>query len=174
MHLNVEIKARCRQTEEIHTLLLEQGADFRGEDHQIDTYFRVPQGRLKLRQGLIENALIHYERPNQAGPKTSEVSLCPAPEGEALKAVLHRALGTLVTVDKRRRIYFIKNVKFHLDQVVGLGSFVEIEAIDSHGDLGETYLRSQCDHYMQLMAVMPEDLLEVSYSDMLLGQQMAE
>ena len=173
MHLNVEIKAHCRQPENIHELLLQQGAEFRGEDHQIDTYFRVPQGRLKLRQGLIENALIHYDRPNQAGPKTSEVSLYPAPEGEALKAVLHRALGTLVTVDKKRRIYFIKNVKFHLDQVVGLGSFVEIEAIDSQGNLGEGYLRDQCGHYMQLMAVLPEDLLEVSYSDMLLSQSTA-
>jgi adenylate cyclase class IV len=138
-----------------------------GEDHQIDTYFRVPQGRLKLRQGNIENALIHYDRPNQAGPKTSEVTLCPAPEGAALLAVLSRALGVLKVVDKRRRIYFIDNVKFHLDEVASLGQFVEIEAIDADGSLGEARLRAQCNHYLELLEIGPADLLERSYSDML-------
>lgn len=74
-HLNVEIKARCNDHEVIREYLKARDADFRGVDHQIDTYFHVPHGRLKLREGEIENFLIHYERSDQDGPKQSHVTL---------------------------------------------------------------------------------------------------
>lgn len=170
MHLNIEIKARCADPEHLHRKLMGAGADYRGEDHQIDTYFRVPDGRLKLRQGNIENSLIFYRRPDQAGPKASEVALHPvAPDhGHSLRSLLDQALGCHIVVDKRRRIYFIDNVKFHLDRVEGLGSFVEIEAIDADGTIGRERLREQCDQYLSYLGIRPEDLLEGSYSDMLL------
>ncbi|MBL7709922.1 MAG: hypothetical protein JNJ86_12680, partial [Chitinophagaceae bacterium] len=65
--LNVEIKARCADASFIRNYLLNQGAEFKGTDLQTDTYFNVTNGRLKLREGNIENALIWYERTNQAG-----------------------------------------------------------------------------------------------------------
>ncbi|MCU0334732.1 MAG: class IV adenylate cyclase [Chitinophagaceae bacterium] len=133
-HLNVEIKATCRQPAEVRRRLLAAGADFKGTDHQTDTYFNVPDGRLKLRQGPIENALIHYQRSNDAAPKGSAVTMTVVPPNSDLKQVLAHALGVLVEVVKEREIYFIDNVKFHLDTVPGLGSFVEIEAIDLHGN----------------------------------------
>jgi adenylate cyclase class 2 len=74
-HIIIEIKAKCADHEPIRQILLEKGADFRGTDHQIDTYFKVPNGRLKLREGNIENTLIHYERENEEGPKQSNVTL---------------------------------------------------------------------------------------------------
>ncbi len=168
MHLNIEIKARCSNQDFIRNLLLDRQADFRGTDHQIDTYFQVPKGRLKLRQGSIENNLIHYDRPDQAGPKASEVHLYACQDGEALKATLVAALNIKVVVDKKREIYFIENVKFHLDQVEELGTFVEIEAIDSDGSIGRDKLKEQCDYYLELFKVQEEDLLQNSYSDMLL------
>jgi adenylate cyclase, class 2 len=61
-HLIVEIKARCSDPEKIRTILRARGARFAGLDHQVDTYFRVSAGRLKLREGKIENALIFYCR----------------------------------------------------------------------------------------------------------------
>ena len=137
MHLNIEIKARCPNPAGIRSILQANKADFRGTDHQVDTYFNVPQGRLKLREGNIENALIHYKRSNQKGPKRSDVHLFKTSPETDLKAVLQAALDTKVVVDKNREIYFIQNVKFHIDTVVNLGSFVEIEAIDLEGDLGE-------------------------------------
>ena len=70
----IEIKARCHQPEKIKAILASKNALFKGIDHQIDTYFQVPKGRLKLREGNIENHLIQYHRPNQAGPKKSSVS----------------------------------------------------------------------------------------------------
>lgn len=167
-HLNIEIKARCGHPEKIRALLLDRNARFIGEDHQIDTYFTVPNGRLKLREGTIENNLIHYNRSNQAGPKRSAVSLYKPKPGSSLKPLLSSALGVKVVVNKRRSIYFIENVKFHIDEVQELGSFVEIEAIDEDGSIGETKLQEQCEHYMTLFEIKPEDLVEVSYSDLLL------
>lgn len=168
MHLNIEIKARCDNQDFIRTLLQDRQADFRGTDHQIDTYFQVPKGRLKLRQGSIENNLIHYDRPDQAGPKASEVHLYACQDGAALRATLSAALDTKVVVDKKREIYFIDNVKFHLDQVNELGTFVEIEAIDSDGSIGRDRLKEQCDYYLELFKIQENDLLQNSYSDMLL------
>jgi adenylate cyclase class IV len=48
-----------------------------------------------------------------------------------LKNILIRQLGVKIVVDKRRKIYFIDNVKFHFDVVENLGTFIEVEAIDS-------------------------------------------
>ena len=167
-HLNVEIKARCDDLAAIRTILEAHAADFKGEDHQIDTYFRVPEGRLKLREGTIERSLIFYRRPDQAGPKSSTVVRYTPKPDPGLKEVLAAALGVWVVVDKRREIYFIDNVKFHLDRVDDLGTFVEIEAIGEDAD--EAELRVQCEHYLALFGVPDEALVEGSYSDLLAGE----
>jgi adenylate cyclase, class 2 len=169
MHLNIEIKARCIDPEKARQYLLAQGADFKGTDYQEDTYFNVTNGRLKLRQGNIETALIHYNRENEAGPKSSYVSLYATHNGNALKAVLEKALGIGIVVKKQREIYFIGNVKFHIDVVPGLGDFVEIEAIDSDGSIGAEQLQAQCSFYMKALDIKDADLLSESYSDMLEG-----
>jgi adenylate cyclase, class 2 len=164
----IEIKARCANPEPIRDLLRARGADFRGVDHQTDTYFVVPHGRLKLREGNIENCLVYYEREDREGPKQSAVTLSPLEPGAPLKGILARALGILVVVEKRREIYFIENVKFHVDAVKGLGPFVEIEAIDRDGTLGRDKLLAQCREFQGLFRLAPSDLVAVSYSDLLL------
>ena len=167
----VEIKARTDRTAEMRALLLQNHAHFRGTDRQIDHYFNVPEGRLKLRNGNIEQSLIFYRRANQAGPKDSSVSLTRLESTDlatSLADTLDRALGTWVKVDKTREIYFIDNVKFHLDRVEGLGHFVEIEAIGDRADQREELL-GQCKRYMELLGVRQEDLVTNSYSDMLGG-----
>lgn len=166
-HLNIEIKARCTDPTHIVHFLKENQADFRGEDHQIDTYFHTQSGRLKLREGNIEHSLIYYERPDQKGPKAAEIILIPQPP-EEIKALLEKTNGIKVVVDKVRRIYFIDNVKFHIDTVQDLGAFVEIEAIDLDGSIGREKLLKQCNYYLQAFRIPEEDLLTASYSDMLL------
>ncbi|PAU94556.1 adenylate cyclase [Aliifodinibius salipaludis] len=166
--LNIEIKAHCDQPDRIRTILNEYNADFKGTDHQVDTYFDVPEGRLKLRQGTIENNLIFYKRDNQSGPKASTINLVPAKHPEKLHALLDNAMGVKVVVDKEREIYFIDNVKFHIDQVKELGSFVEIEAIDEDGTIGEEKLRQQCQKYLTLFDISDDQLISHSYSDMIL------
>jgi adenylate cyclase, class 2 len=167
--LNVEIKAKCTDPSFIRNYLLSNRADFKGTDIQTDTYFNVLNGRLKLRQGNIENNLIYYERTNQAGPKSSHFQLVKVEDAEGLKEVLTKSNGIKVVVKKIREIYYIRNVKFHIDEVPGLGSFVEIEAGNIQVDLSQVQLKEQCDFYLKEFGVKNEDLIEVSYSDMLLA-----
>ncbi len=169
-HLNVEIKAKSTNHDFVRQYLEDHKAEFKGVDHQIDTYFKAPVGRLKLREGSIENNLIYYQRTDQAGPKQSHIDYCEVLPNSELKTVLTSALGVLVVVDKQREIYFIDNVKFHIDKVVGLGEFVEVEAIDYSDTIGLDKLREQCNYYMNELGIQSSDLLTNSYSDMLFSK----
>ncbi|WP_430896093.1 MULTISPECIES: class IV adenylate cyclase [unclassified Paraflavitalea] len=167
--LNVEIKARTKNSDAIREYLLNNGAVSKGTDHQTDTYFNVPNGRLKLREGNIENNLIFYNRSNQAGPKSSHFNLSPVADPASLKAVLSASLGVKVAVVKKREIYFIENVKFHIDTVNELGNFVEIEASNLYAPKTQEELLTQCEFYMKAFDIVETDLIAISYSDMLLN-----
>ena len=167
-YLNVEIKARCDNPAAVRSWLRDNNAEFRGTDKQTDTYFNTLKGRLKLREGNIENNLIYYERNNQAGPKSSHFNLIKIEDAAGLKEVLEKSAGIKVIVTKIREIYYIKNVKFHIDNVPGLGSFIEIEAGNIGADLTRIELEAQCKFYMEAFQIGTADLLERSYSDMLL------
>lgn len=167
-HINIEIKARHGNISKVREVLKLEKAVFKGTDHQIDTYFNVNFGRLKLREGNIENYLIYYDRQNKTSPKQSNVILYEVTSGSSLKELLTKALGILVEVDKHREIYFIDNVKFHLDKVKDLGSFIEIEAIDKEGRRSKDELLEQCNHYLAIFDIPEEDLIDDSYSDLLL------
>ncbi|MDE3236330.1 MAG: class IV adenylate cyclase [Bacteroidota bacterium] len=168
--INIEIKAKCFHPEKVEAFLFANHAEYKGIDKQKDTYFNVPAGRLKLRQGNIENTLIYYHRPNQAGPKQSDFSITQVGDGPTIENLLAAALGVLVVVEKRRKIFYISNVKFHIDEVPGLGSFVEIEAGNMLNEsLTEKDLLAQCELYMRAFEIEEKDLIENSYSDMLLN-----
>ena len=166
--INIEIKARTRNADVIRKFLLDHHAEFRGTDLQTDTYFNVPAGRLKLRQGNIENNLIFYERENTAGPKRSDFQLVAVQDSEALLVLLTKAIGIKVKVVKKREIYFIGNIKFHIDKLEELGSFVEIEASNKEHNISVEELQAQCNQYIAAFGINKEDMLSNSYSDMLL------
>ncbi|MDX2442504.1 MAG: class IV adenylate cyclase [Bacteroidales bacterium] len=170
--LNIEIKAWCENPEQIENILLEKKARYIGTDHQIDTYFHTTDGRLKLREGNIETSLIQYNRIETKGLKKSEVLLYK-PQGDVtiLKDILKRNLGVRTIVDKKRKIFFIENVKFHLDDVKGLGKFLEIEAIDESLQVSEDQLNAQCIKYIKLFKIREGDFIGKSYSDMILEQK---
>jgi len=166
--INIEIKARTNRAAAIRQYLLNHEAEAHGTDEQTDTYFNVPHGRLKLRQGNIENNLIYYQRKETGGPKQSAVDLVKVDDSEGLKNILMKCLGVKAVVKKRREIYYIRNVKFHLDTLEELGSFVEIEASNRFEDIPAEQLRQQCEAYMEEFGVREEDLIEMSYSDMVI------
>lgn len=168
-HLNFEFKAKANNLELPEKKLQDLHPFFKGEDHQIDTYFHVPNGRLKLREGNIENALIYYERPDTHEAKESKVILYPHVPDENLKELLTKVHGIKVVVDKYRKIYFVDNVKIHFDQVKGLGTFIEVEAIDKDGNLGLETLKSQCLEFARMFNIKPEDYVACSYSDLIIS-----
>ncbi len=172
-NLSIEIKARIYNHDSIRAFLKRHHADYRGEDHQVDTYFTVRQGKLKIREGTIENSLVHYERQEIKGPKRCEYSIVHFKPGDPvlqqLKKMLESAVGILVVVEKKREIYFLDTIKFHLDRVDGLGTFFEIEVgkselCDEAGQYG------QCKELLMQLDIGEEHLLTGSYSDMMLAK----
>jgi adenylate cyclase, class 2 len=170
--LNIEIKAKCTDPANIRKILTEKKAIFKGTDNQKDTYFNVKNGRLKMREGNIEYSLIHYDREDISGPKRSDVLYYHPRKEDLIKQLLQKAIGTLVIVNKKREIYYIDNIKFHIDEVEKLGSFVEIEAIDKTGNIGAEKLFEQCKKYLSLFQIKDEDLINNSYSDMLIKKDL--
>jgi len=166
--LNFEFKVRTNRLNDLENHLLRLNPKFIGVDHQTDTYFNVSKGRLKLREGNIENALIFYERPDAAGAKQSNVLLYQHKPDAALKAIMIQTLGIKAIVKKARKIYFLDNVKFHFDAVEGLGTFIEVEAIDETGKKGIAVLLDQCRYYADYFEVSPADFVSGSYSDLIM------
>lgn len=164
---NFEFKAKVNDIEIYENKLLELNPIYKGIDHQIDTYFNVQKGRLKLREGNIENSLIHYTRENIQGSKQSDIILYQHEPNIALKNILSLELGIKTIIDKQRKIYFIGNVKFHFDLVKDLGTFVEVEAIDNQENFTIEELKKQCDYYFDFFGLTKSHLIDKSYSDLI-------
>ena len=170
--LNIEIKAHCRDPLAAEHYLLNTGARLAGIDVQEDTYYNVPEGRLKLRQGRIENNLIFYRRTDQEGPKASSFLLHPVTDGPSLHALLSESLGVKITVKKNRKIFFLDHTKFHIDEVPGWGNFIEIEVSNlNHPFLTEASMQADCRRYMSDLGIREKDLVAGSYSDMLMERE---
>ncbi|MBK7212427.1 MAG: class IV adenylate cyclase [Bacteroidales bacterium] len=165
---NFEFKAKIDEIEKYENKLLTLNPYFQGLDHQIDTYFNTQNGRLKLREGNIENSLINYDRENVSGSKESQIILYQHEPNVALKNILIRQLGVKIVVDKKRKIYFIDNVKFHFDVVEHLGTFMEVEAIDSKEEFTIEELKEQCDKYFDFFELTQNNIIDKSYSDLIM------
>jgi len=158
---NVELKAVDPDPARTLERALALGAADEGVIAQRDTYFRVASGRLKLREEEPGAAhLISYARPDDADVRVSSYRVVRAPDG-TLEA-LSETLGVDVVVEKRRHLLLWENVRIHLDEVEGLGSFVELEAVAEDGsDL--TRERAQVDRLVAELQI--GQLREGSYSD---------
>jgi len=169
MAKNIEIKAKSANHRRIQQILQDHNATYIGLDHQIDHYYNVPYGRLKLRLGNIEKSLIFYKRKNTFNAKESTYQLFKTENLKDIHPLLLEALDLLVTVDKYREIYYIQNAKIHLDRVKALGSFLEVEIVDDlpHDPVFDS-LHEQCLFYQKLFLVEDKDLIDRSYSDMIL------
>jgi homotetrameric cytidine deaminase len=164
---NVELKARDADPAATLALALALGASDEGVSTQRDTYFGRARGRLKLREqsgGRESGArLIAYLRRNDDEARTSAYRLAEVGDPAALREALDAALGTLVVVDKRRRLLLYENVRIHIDEVEGLGSFVELEGVAAaDSDLAREH---------ELVARLREELalgppVATSYSDL--------
>ena len=164
---NYEFKSAASDIEYLEKKLLGLNPVFKGEDHQTDTYFNINTGRLKLREGNIEHALIFYERPEINSARQSDVILYSHEPGKGLKELLAKALGVKAVVDKIRRIYFVDNVKFHFDKVAGLGTFIEVEAIARDPEASTESLKRQCEEYISFFGLDQSAFIGKSYCDLL-------
>ncbi len=125
---NLEFKARLADPEAALTRALALGAERAADLRQTDTYFGVANGRLKLRETAGREAeLIHYERDESSNRRGSDYGRVPLAEPAALRELMGRALGVSAVVRKRRQLLLLDTTRIHLDNVEGLGDFLEIE-----------------------------------------------
>jgi len=165
---NFEFKAKVTDLAWYEAKLKTLNPEYKGLDCQTDTYFNVSHGRLKLREGNIENSLINYEREDYAGSKLSEIILYKHEPNPALKTILTRQFGIKVVVAKKRNIYFIDHIKFHFDEVENLGTFIEVEAIDTTGNFTIEELKNSCNYYFDFFELTNANLIDKSYSDLIM------
>lgn len=167
MGINIEIKARCDDLESFKSKLLQLPVSYEGEDFQIDTFFTVPNGRLKLRESILYgNILIPYIRPDREGLKQSDYELIPISDPQKVKYLLGNILEIKGEVRKKRQIYFFENVRIHLDKVEQLGDFIEFEAVIDDEKAIDANIKKT--HWLLNYFLITDDqLVKVAYIDLL-------
>ncbi len=168
---NIEIKASCSNLIKAKQVAESLKAHFIGKDHQVDTYFHTKKGRLKLRESSLSGCmLIPYLRGNICEPKKSEYTLFHSEQPVLAKKLLSETLGIETIVEKTRDIYIYENVRIHLDDVKGHGSFIEFEAVyqespDKNNDDTQAQEQEKIKKLIEIFAIRKEDLIEGSYRE---------
>lgn len=166
MPSNIEIKARAHNFEEIKSRAEKLGDMPVQVISQEDTFFNTPQGRLKLRTLADHAELIYYTRPDQEGPKRSDYHIARSADPLNLKRVLDLAYGIRGVVKKTRYLYLIGQTRVHLDDVVGLGQFIELEVVMAEGQSDDEGQKIAED-LMSALGVERTDLIDGAYMDLL-------
>lgn len=165
---NVEIKARVRDPESLAGVARRMSDVPPRTLRQRDTFFDCPRGRLKLREcpsgGGAE--LIWYDRADTAASRRSEYLVVAVDDPAALRAVLERAHGVAHVVEKVRTLCLVGQTRIHLDEVAGLGSFVELEVVLRDGQ-PEAEGHAIAAGLMDRLGIATADLLDRPYAEML-------
>ncbi|XP_076619414.1 uncharacterized protein LOC143340903 [Colletes latitarsis] len=169
MMRNIEIKAKIDDPE----FLVSRVKQLTNADSiiikQHDTFFKVKEGRLKLR--IFEDGsgeLLYYIRSNTLGPKlcTYEKTVLNADACVGIKNILTASNGIIGTVKKTRKLYMIDQTRVHIDEVEGLGNFMELEVVltnEQDLEVGEKI----AEDLMAKFNIKSEDLIAEAYVDLL-------
>jgi adenylate cyclase, class 2 len=165
----VELKAKVNDHDVLRKKLSDLGAEYTGTFRQSDIYFKVPEGRLKLRtvKGEDKVELIYYERENVAGPKSDDAFILGVQEPEDLKQILRKILTPRVVIEKVREIYQLRGTQIHLDTVKKLGNYIEFERQTSDDPKSIEKDRLILEKLMKKLEINPSNLETLSYSDLI-------
>ncbi len=167
MARNIEIKARVENPSALFDRAAAISDSEPVEILQDDTFFHCPNGRMKLREfSSSEGQLIFYQREDSQGPKESRYFISNTSEPASLSHVLTLAFGVCGRVRKRRLLFLAGNTRIHLDEVEGLGHFMELEVVLTDGESVEAG-QSIARDLMEKLAIPKESLLAGAYVDML-------
>jgi adenylate cyclase class IV len=164
---NVEIKARVADLDSIRRTARSLSSAPSDILKQADTFFVVPRGRLKVREFADGSGeLIRYDRPDQSGPKESRYTRIPCPDARSLSDIVSQTLPVRGTVVKRREVFRIGATRLHLDQVEGLGDFLELEVVLTEG---QTVAQGQqvADQLIRALQIPETAFVAAAYIDLL-------
>jgi predicted adenylyl cyclase CyaB len=163
---NIEIKARISDYEKVKRIVEKLCPVPIQTEQQEDTFFNAPNGRLKLRESDNQSEIIYYNRPNSFEPKQSDIAISFTDNPNTLKSVLSKSLGIRGVVNKLRIFYKYGQTRIHLDDVTGLGKFIELEVVlksDQTSKDGETIAYKLMDKF----GIKKTDLIDVAYIDLI-------
>ena len=171
MPRNIEIKARIDRVESLLTRAQAVAGSAPEIIHQDDTFFRVPNGRLKLREFADGSAeLIHYHRPDHGEAKASDYVRVAVPDASALREALARGCGLLGRVRKERLLLLVSEGGFqtrvHIDRVENLGDFMELEVVLQDGQ-SDAQGAAEAERLMDALGLRAAPRLAGSYLDLL-------
>lgn len=166
MPSNIEVKARAQRFADIKARAESLSDTPVQVILQTDIFFNAPQGRLKLRILADHAQLIYYTRPDQEGPKRSDYHITRSTDPENLKRVLELAYGIRGIVKKTRYLYLAGQTRIHLDDVEGLGQFMELEVVMQEGQ-SDVEGRKIAEDLMTGLGVESSDLIDGAYMDLL-------
>lgn len=170
MGRNIELKARYPDLRHALSLCTQIGAVAASTQHQVDSYFRVASGRLKMRESTPgTSSLIYYRREDREGPRQSSyVKVDLENSTPELRELLAQALGMTVQVTKKRLVFILGQTRIHLDDVEGVGSFVEFEYVMHDAEPPEAGYH-EVNRLKTLFGIDTDALVSFSYSDLVLG-----
>jgi predicted adenylyl cyclase CyaB len=166
MPQNLELKARISSISDAIRAARSFHMRPMGILQQRDVYYNVPHGRLKLR--IINTCgaeLIYYNRPNKKDHRYSDYCILPVSNPKLTNAFCTAVFSQKVVVTKKRRLYLYKNSRIHLDDVNGLGEFIEFEVLVKYGKRQAQILLN---FLSAQFGIKRSTTIAASYSDLLL------
>jgi predicted adenylyl cyclase CyaB len=127
MALNLELKIKVDSRKYLLEKINVSKARYIKTIIQKDVYYNVGKGLLKLRIEDGTYTLIKYVR-DEKGKRWSNYHLLKL-IGENPENYLKDILKIEAVVEKKRELYMYKNTRIHLDNVKGLGNFLELESV---------------------------------------------
>jgi adenylate cyclase class IV len=162
---NIEFKAELRDLAAARKQCERLGARRIGLLEQIDTYFRLADGRLKRREARGEpTEWIHYHRSDDVSPRLSNYSILT--DDQARRRWGTHSLREWLVVRKQRELWMLDNVRIHLDIVEKLGTFIELEAVVSASHAPRD-CRKQVDELRNTFGPILGEAVAASYSDLM-------
>lgn len=171
MRKNFEIKVKLsdpKKTRKLVQMLCKGKSPIREKQVQEDIYYMVNNGRLKLRiiNGKM-GTLIHYFRSSESGKRVSNYTISETNTPKELNSIFISLHKVLINVKKVREITIIDNVRIHIDKVIGLGNYLEIEII--FNSIKEA--KKRMEHLIEILELNENEFINVSYSDLLLNKK---
>ena len=171
MARNVEIKARIGDPAQLYARAQAIADGGPVEMVQDDTFFVCSNGRLKLRAfSESEGELIFYRRHDSAVPRESQYIVSPTSCPLKLRETLAAALGECGRVRKKRTLFRVGSTRIHIDEVEGLGDFMELEVVLSENQSVDEGIAIAW-RVMQQLGISQQDLVDKAYVDLLKGDR---
>jgi adenylate cyclase class 2 len=167
MPTNLELKIRLENPEAVLEKVIEIKAEFQGELNQVDVYYKIKDGLLKLRLEKGSQILIKYLRNEKSGDRWSDYQLISLEKNDA-REYLKDILEEEAVVEKRRLLYLYDNTRIHIDTVSGLGSFLELETLVVNGkdDAGRRF-----DKLVRQLSLNRGNEIRRSYRDLMMEKK---